>query len=38
MRSGKIRFKHVGPLTDAVAREKLIPMITRLGAPSGAAR
>ncbi len=33
--TGKIRFKHVGPLTDEVLREQLIPLIGTLG-PGGA--
>ncbi|MGE0312658.1 MAG: DsbE family thiol:disulfide interchange protein [Lautropia sp.] len=33
--AGRIRFKHVGPLTDVVLRDRLIPMIGALG---GAAR
>ena len=28
---GRIRFKHVGPLTEAVLREQLLPMIGQLG-------
>ena len=27
---GLIRFKHVGPLTEAVLRDELVPLIQRL--------
>ena len=32
--NGRVRWKHVGPLTDAIIRDELVPLVDQLGTSS----